>query len=1738
MTSPTRLGRWLTAAGLVVLALVAVPEPSTGDSGEAAVSGAAPYQRIVSLGTVHSCAITDAGGVECWGDNEFGQLGTGDRSGSTTPRVVAGISGALEIATGNGHSCVLVHGGSVKCWGLDTSGQLGNGDPSLAGQDSPVDVAGLTDVRHLVAGDFHTCALRSDGTVWCWGQDGMGQLGDGSPGDYSVTPEQVTGFPAGQTPVDLTAGQWHTCARTTDASSVFRLYCWGHNAFGQLGDNTTTNRAAPVAVLSPEDATQSMTGVLAETAGAGHTCAILDRPGRPVFCWGQNSYGQLGHKTADDPASPSGLDPKLMVASPRPLRVQYDADPDPSVDDPQDLANARSVSAGANHTCAILDGGAIDCWGQDGEGQLGFDPRPSTKNRYEDTYLARAAGTTGLGVVAGGQHSCAVKQGSLACWGYDFYGQLGGYRDQVPSPTTVTGVRGATKVAVGTHVACVLRTDLPSNPPDTSSPVSPSCWGSNADGRLGIGSTTPASSDLLQPVDLGTVDSAATEIRAGNGTVCAVPKSADRLCWGRNADGELGDHTSTNRPAPAATTELGTATAYDLGGTFTAGAEHGTGCRADGGHALCWGYNGSGQLGDDTATSQTNAVTVLYDDDANSSTPLVPLPGVVDVAVGGDHACALASDTTVWCWGANGAGQLGDNTTTARHGAVHVQQDTDPDADAPLSGVTALAAGNSHTCALLSSGKVRCWGDTSSGKLGRSGSGQQADLPVRWQPPLPASVADLDHVTRIVAGDNHTCALRDDASLVCWGDNSQDQVGAGGSSTATGLVVLQAPTTSVPKPWIQDVAAGRDNTCAVLLDTTVSCWGDNSDGQVGDGIGSRSLAPVAVGGTASVGANQIPEPPHLTASTTPGVPVDITVPLAGMDPDASPAPTTLTGVGDPPLGTATAGTASIHYVPDPGCHDDTFAYTVSDSVATVAGQVTVLMNCAPTAVADSLTAAEDTATDLDVVANDTDPDQDLLSLSSVPARSAHATLSIASGKVHYVPDPDYCGPDSFSYVVWDGNSPLADHTAGGTATVTVSCTQDSPTPGTDVVSTPEDTPVTISVLGNDTDPDGDSLSLVGVAAPAHGTTALAGTKVTYTPAADYCGPDTFTYRVTDGHTTSTGTVNVSVTCVGDSPRPASDSASTTEDTPVSVDVLANDTDPDGDPLSLTGALGTPLHGTVSVVSGKVRYSPDADYCGPDSFSYVVTDGALTATGQVTMAVSCVNDPPVARADSATTPEDTIVHVHVLTNDSDVDGNPLTIDRAGVDTAPQHGTLTTTADSVDYTPAKDYCGSDSFSYDAVDTAGAHASALVSVTVTCVDDPVALAPVADQTGTWGNALAVPLSATDPDGPVSFSVVSGPGSISGSAWTWTPSSSDVGVRTVTVRASQGGVNADRTFTVTVNRRPTTLAYTGAVQGQLSDPAVVAATLTDQVTGQPVSGAQVSFSLAPAIVGAATNASGAASTTIPVSAPTATRSLGASFAGTAAYVPTSTSTTFTVLKESMTVAFAGTPLVLTSASTPSVTLTADLAEDPDGNLANALAGTTVTFKRLDGTTLCSASASNTTVGVARATCSTTALKGAVPVVVLASSSSYAGPGDVGVETVAPAGAGMAAGAGRVGTVGGGDDFGFAAQPAKKSAPTGNVVHVVQSGGTAVVVASTGLTSLSTSCNSSKVCKAAITASAQATSVDLTTGATAVVGTASVTQYPLEPNRYAVTLTGAVSRTIGTATSPVLIDFGIIEIG
>ncbi len=399
-------------------------------------------------------------------------------------------------------------------------------------------------------------------------------------------------------------------------------------------------------------------------------------------------------------------------------------------------------------------------------------------------------------------------------------------------------------------------------------------------------------------------------------------------------------------------------------------------------------------------------------------------------------------------------------------------------------------------------------------------------------------------------------------------------------------------------------------------------------------------------------------------------------------------------------------------------------------------------NDGPVAVDDAATTAEDTAVTVAVLPNDTDLDDDTLTVISATV-PAHGTTRVnADGTIAYAPSANYHGADVFSYTVGDGFG----GTATATVTVTVTPTNDSPVAVDDAATTAEDTAVSIAVLTNDSDVDGETLSLNSVSAPAHGAaTVNADGTITYAPAANFHGADSFSYTIGDGFGgTATATVSVTVTATNDGPVAVDDAATTAEDTVVIVSVLTNDTDLDGDTLTVSAATA-PAHGTATVnPGGTITYAPAANYHGADSFSYTIGDGSGgTATATVSVTVTPANDSPVAVDDAATTAEDTAVGIAVLTNDSDVDGETLSLTRVS---AAAHGTAVVNPEgTVTYTPAANYFGADSFTYTIGDGNGGTATATVTVTVASVNDgPSAV----DDSATTSEDTAVTIAVVSND------------------------------------------------------------------------------------------------------------------------------------------------------------------------------------------------------------------------------------------------------------------------------------------------------------------------------------------------------------------------------------------------------
>ena len=441
------------------------------------------------------------------------------------------------------------------------------------------------------------------------------------------------------------------------------------------------------------------------------------------------------------------------------------------------------------------------------------------------------------------------------------------------------------------------------------------------------------------------------------------------------------------------------------------------------------------------------------------------------------------------------------------------------------------------------------------------------------------------------------------------------------------------------------------------------------------------------------------------------------------------------------------GDNTVTYTPNAEYNgSDSFTYTISDGnggtdSATVNITITPV-NDVPTALDDTAVTDEDTPTTITVLSNDSDVDGDSLTVESVTAPANGTAVINLDNSITYTPNADYNGADSFTYTVNDGNG----DTDTATVTLTITAVNDNPVTGDDAVVTPEDVPITIAVLANDSDIDGDSLSTASVAQPPNGTTTInPDSSITYSPDASFFGTDTFFYTVSDGQGgTDTGQVDVTITAENDNPVANDDTASTAEDTAVTIDVLGNDSDIDGD-IPVVDSITSPNHGTLINNGSDVTYTPNANYNGSDSFVYTVSDGnGGSDTATVNITVTAVNDAPIAQPDAATTSEDTATTITVLVNDTDADGDSLTVTAV---IQPANGTVINNGTNVTYTPNADYFGNDSFTYTVADGNGGTDTTTVDIVVTPVND----APIGtDDSGTTDEDTAVNLNilANDSD------------------------------------------------------------------------------------------------------------------------------------------------------------------------------------------------------------------------------------------------------------------------------------------------------------------------------------------------------------------------------------------------------
>jgi alpha-tubulin suppressor-like RCC1 family protein len=687
----------------------------------------------------NNCALYASGRVYCWGYNGGINRSGGSFGHNPAPvQVVSAVGAPLEnvaqLAGGSNYMCARRTNGTVQCWGAslavgDVAGLADATHVSARGTafcavsggrvvcwntnlTPGAAVANLSDATMVAVGVGFNCALRMTGGVVCWGTNAYGQLGNSTTTSSTTNPVAVTGLTDA---VSVTAGEHFACARRRTGAVV----CWGRNQSGQLGDGSTVaNRSAPVEVMS-------LTGVTELRAGMRHACAIAT--GGQLRCWGENTYAQLGDATNTNRAAP------VVVA---------------------DLSPQRAVALDLHHTCGLGADGRVRCWGNNpyGEGGGGTEVRstPAAITGVADAVDVQQGTGSNAATGAGTSWRCALRRtGAVACWGSasqgNSSGQLGdGTTTQRATPAPVTGLTDATQITVAGSVACALKRDQTAV-----------CWGLNNYGQLGDGTTTNRNA----PTPVMGLTSVA-HIQTGGNHTCARRTDGSVWCWGYNFHGELGQNDQVNRSAPTQVMGLGTnAQELWVGSNFAC-------ARLSAGQVHCWGRNIENQLGDGSNTNRYVPVTTT----ASTATMPVALTDVTALPFCGPSHCVARTANAVWEWGYNYGG-LRARTSTAWASFVSFS--------------TNYGYG---TCSVRSASGVVSTVCSNYGEFGLIGAGTT---------PYSGSgtVTGGDRFTTVRVSPNAygpTCAIDTAGQLYCWGWTGDGSLVAAG---LTGITRMPAVIT-------------------------------------------------------------------------------------------------------------------------------------------------------------------------------------------------------------------------------------------------------------------------------------------------------------------------------------------------------------------------------------------------------------------------------------------------------------------------------------------------------------------------------------------------------------------------------------------------------------------------------------------------------------------------------------------------------------------------------------------------------------------------------------------------------------------------------------------------------------------------------------------------------------------------------------------------------------------------------
>ncbi len=736
--------------------------------------------KSVSAGEYHTCAIAVNDHVYCWGYNRYGQLGDGTFTSNSKP--VAVLQGAMpslivkQLASGADHTCVIASDDHAYCWGYNDEGVLGDG--SNTDSNVPVAVSQgampsliVKQITNDIA--WHTCVIAMDDKAYCWGANSSGASGNGTTNASSIPVAVSQGAMPSQIVKQISTGYMHTCAIASDN----KVYCWGTSFEGELGIGTDyAERLVPTAVIQGD---LPAIGVKQVSAGSEyHTCAVgLDDK---AYCWGAGYYGQLGDGTENTTSIP----------------VSVSQGNRPSL-------SAKQISIGYDFSCVIASDDKVYCWGINEYGELGngtSNVQLTPGKLFNTTQSFQSVSQISTGY----NHACAISNGDLYCWGRNENGMLGTGSNNIiskPSPVDQGAMvfNDVLQLSAGSNTACVVGADNAAY-----------CWGNNNYGQIGDGSEIR--SLIPKAVHKGDRQNLSVkQISVGDYHTCAIAFNDRVYCWGRNWDGQLGGGSNfAFSSVPVAVLQGAmpslAAKSVSVGYNFTCAI-------ALDDKVYCWGYNGSGELGNGNTVNSNVPVAV--------SLGSRPSLNVKQLSSNSTLSCVISSDDSVYCWGRNYSGSFGNGTTNDSFVPTATLQ-----GDMPTQTVKQISIGSGHACAIASDDKVYCWGRNNSGQIGNNSLVNTLTPTAVVQGAIP-----LMNIKSVSPGYDFTCAVDVSNKMYCWGVGSYGQLGNDMNSLSK--IPVASVLSKITTQSVKQISASRYYGCLISTDNKPYCWGDVESNKLG-----------------------------------------------------------------------------------------------------------------------------------------------------------------------------------------------------------------------------------------------------------------------------------------------------------------------------------------------------------------------------------------------------------------------------------------------------------------------------------------------------------------------------------------------------------------------------------------------------------------------------------------------------------------------------------------------------------------------------------------------------------------------------------------------------------------------------------------------------------------------------------------------------------------------------------------